>query len=151
MAYNNQTQIGQKFSGAYAALTNNPLPTKLLSTSPVEIAGASVAWTLDYATDFSMANDGQLKYTGSSPRTFLVSASFAVGNATQGIIALKKNGSTTIKQIVWYASQIFPAIMNYKVDLVQNDYLSLYFNFTTGSSGTLNVCATMSAVNFGAV
>lgn len=132
-------------SCAHAALSNNPLPTKALNTTPAEISGASVAWTLDYATDFSMANDGQLKYTGASTKTFLVCASFAVGNVTQGLVALKKNGSTTIKQIIWYNSQMFPAIMNYKVTLAQNDYLSIYFNFTTGSGATLNVCATMSA------
>lgn len=100
------------------------------TTTPEELTGFSTTYVLSAGVvDFDQPEDGRLRYTGATTRTFLVSCGFFVVNLLGFKAELRKNGSlidSGDNSVCYEALSNNPLLSNVIVDLAQNDYLSIF-------------------------
>lgn len=110
------------------------------TTAYKELASfGTTSWTLATPNaDFTAAVDGQLKYTGSAAKTFLVSAYLSVTTGGAGFsIALYVNGALVVGSESPSPTYGLCAIQNFPVTLNNNDYIALYGKRSASATNTI--------------
>ena len=138
---NNQNQLGLKYLFGRIYLESSSV-VATFGTTPFELSGLSTAFTLDSAGSSAlvMTTDGRLKYTGTQTKTFRCSAS--AGSNVSGYefqTAIRKNGVSQSNAIAIGPAVGCPVVVDAYISLATNDYLSLFVNYVTGSTGSYNI------------
>lgn len=135
-ASGNLNWTARSYARIYTGISAGAGNSLTFGSTPTEITGTPVAFTLDSASssDFTMAIDGRLKYTGEDTKTFMCYASFSCTNAAGGQLQIYKNGSPTTNGIARGLLSGVSGPTGTLVTLAYNDYLSLFVNFFSGSA-----------------
>lgn len=80
-------------------------------------------------SDFDQVSDGRLRYIGATPKVFLVSGNFRVNNTSSWSARIRKNGlniDANKNSTEWQTLSNGSSVVNVMVNLVQNDYVSVW-------------------------
>jgi hypothetical protein len=115
-------------SGQRALMMMNPATSAgspfSFTTSYQEILGLATAYTLvNNTANFDMPSEGRLRYIGASPISIWVGFSILTTNKTF-TFAIYKNAVTQLIELNTTGLAI--NLNNFKIDLVQNDYISIF-------------------------
>jgi len=149
MLYNTTTLTNGVLLGAVPALpTLVELAGPLLVTNGWSFGPTSTA-------ELSMAVDGRIRYTGASPKTFLVTGTFGGGlSSVNGVkMEVRKNGSNAglINNFFYNGdatgSMIIP--LSVPITLSTNDYVSLWLGalFAVSANTRSCICAQLELIN----
>jgi hypothetical protein len=137
-----------KSYGHISLLNNFTSYNRAINSTGVEISGYATPWVLNVGINFTMTNDGQLKYIGTHTQTFILTYQICVYTGSQiigSITIAKKNGVNIPGSGAWATISTVANGNQYSnvcfVSLSTNDYVSIYHQSdpAVGVSPTVNI------------